>query len=406
MSLLRRVRLPLLVGVGLSQVGLLLSGAFAARALGVDGRGFLATAMLVPTLAAYVAAASSDALVATLVAQGASPRRTMATAVKVVALPVTVCAIAAAVITHVLLHDPFVDAAAALAVVSTAAVQLATGVFVGLGRDPLVATVQSVGPALYGAATLTAFLSGVTDFRVYAGLWAAAALIAAGLVTGLVVRVVPSAGQAPPSSREFRRRTYIGLFSSYSPLESFRADQIIVLAALGNPALGLYSVALALSNAAKLLGMVGSWTVPATARLEPADRLRRVAVVSIGIFVVGVVFSASFPVLVPLLFGQQFSEAGTVAVVLGIAGALFGVRKVLVESLRIVKREGRATVIELSATVVFVALAVYLASSAGILGVAVALAVAAALTVAGGWAQLLRARVDSPARPLELTKQA
>jgi hypothetical protein len=126
---LRRFRLPLLLGVGLAQGGLLLSGVFAARALGVDGRGWLATAMLVPTLAAYVAAASSDSLVATLVAQGVSARRAIDTAARVIAPLVFVCAVAAAAITHVLLHDLVVDAAAGVAVVSTAISQLSTGVF-------------------------------------------------------------------------------------------------------------------------------------------------------------------------------------------------------------------------------------------------------------------------------------
>ncbi len=171
-----------------------------------------------------------------------------------------------------------------------------------------------------------------------------------------------------------------GILSANSATDIVRPEQIALVLFLPSRALGLYVVALAITNLpyfiAKAVGLVA---FPAVARQGEPVAARRVAwrylwviAAVAGVIVVLLLLTAS--ILIPLFFGEEFRESVELAYIL-LGGAFFtAVRRVGAECMRGRGQPGAGTTAEIAAIVWLVGGLAILIPTVGLTGVATALA--------------------------------
>jgi O-antigen/teichoic acid export membrane protein len=171
-----------------------------------------------------------------------------------------------------------------------------------------------------------------------------------------------------------------GLLGYISPLESFRLDQAVIGLFLSPTALGLYVVAVSLTNLPRFLtqsvGMVAYPDVASTSDERESRLLTR--------RYVGIALAVSLAVVLPLefgadalihfFFGSDFASATSVARILLAGTVVLGVRRVLADGARGMGYPGLGTVAEMGSWFVLIPTIVLFPSALGLNGVALALA--------------------------------
>lgn len=350
----------LLFGPFGSQAAVLLTGIIVARALGVDGRGEVSIAMLIPTLASIVGGLSSSQLGAILALNNPSavvlPRLFRAT------IPITVTAsLGAAIAIQLILSELILSLACFFVSIALVPFGQTVGILRGRGMYWKAAVLQVANPAAYAAALVIVGLTHGLSVGSVVLSWVISTLVVSIVAVGIALsdRTVESGRSAAVGepweleASEIRRRGAKSLLSTYSPLESFRVDQLVAYMYFGAAGLGLYVTALAFSNVSKLGGQALSSIVPRNS-LRGAAYVRSRSLWSVvACIVAGLGASAIAPFLVVPLFGDEFEAAMPATFILCVAGGFMGARTVLVELFRLHNREGLATSGELSGVVVF-----------------------------------------------------
>ena len=377
----------LLAGVGA------LTGILAARILGVDGRGELAAIQLWPALIAAVAMLGlPEAIVYNSARDRDHSAQYVATAVLLAlaagglfvgvgygAMPVLLAGQSADIVSAARSYLVLVPIMAIAGLPYH--VLRGRGDFAGWNIVRMMPGTIWLA-VLIGAATL-GFASAQSVAAGYLG-----ALLILGFGTAyFVMRRVP--GSYVPSFGHVSPLLRFGLpsFSTTGPnLLAARLDQIVLVAFFTPTMLGLYVVAVGWAGAVTpLLSAIASVTFPRIAgitdtrvRNESFARAVRISVVAACVAVVPVALLA--PVMLPLLFGADFSRAVTASVLLTISAAVSGVNQVLEEGLRGIGRPASILLPQAAGLAATVMAMVVLLPSWGIEGASVA-AVAGTLTM-------------------------
>ena len=160
-------------------------------------------------------------------------------------------------------------------------------------------------------------------------------------VVYLVSRRIP--GPFWPKLFLCRKLLHYGLpsmVSSVPQMLNLRLDQMVMATFLPAQVLGLYMVAVAWGGATHpLMSAVGAVIFPRVAEQANPSRQREVFVQGIRMagvtsLVIAMPFLLVTPLVLPLVFGKQFSTAIPAALVLVVAGAIAGLNTVFEEGLR------------------------------------------------------------------------
>ena len=392
------MRGPLSLSLGVSFVIQALNagtGVLLARALGAEGRGELAAAIIWPSMLAGLGSLGlADA------ATFHAARQTAATAV------VAGSAVALAVIQSLV-----------LVAVGVLVVPLALS---GYGEEAARASFLYLFfiPLNLLTLALLGILNGLQRFRAFnalrllviacsaagiAGLWVGDHLtVLAATVVYLAANGLVLAGAALAVARSLDGRPSVdstvarGLWlyglkshtSSVPLIMNERLDQLLISVVLAPVQLGLYVVAVTLTSITSLIGSsVAMVSLPTIARLEdgPARRelaRRHISLTLIGSIVVTVPLVIAARPLIEILFGPAFSDAATAAQVLLAAAAVLATNRVLAAILKAVDRpleSGKAEVIGLLVTLAALAA---LLPRLGIVGAGIASLLAYAASLA------------------------
>ena len=366
----------------------MISGVIAARALGVEGRGTLAILWLIPLTLSLLGGIGIPQATTFFVAR----ERYNVRGVVMISARITLglgLLLAVAYSTGLLLaqSQAFSLGEGFLSVgliPMFLAQNLGTATLLGLKRYRAF-NVGRLVPSLMYALTAGGLL--VAD-RVSLAWFLAVVLLSWGLSAlitwALVLRNLPS-GPEPPqaTSGEIAKFGLKGVIGSVSPIDDVRVDQFVVGLLLDPRALGLYVAALAFCNLPRFVAQtIGTVSFP---RIASADSVPDAWVltersVRIGLIAVGCTVAALFltmPTLLPLMFGDDFSEAVSFGRILLLAAFFLSMQRLLTELARGLGHPGYGSITELINLAAFAAALVIFASPASNSGIATAVFVGA-----------------------------
>lgn len=392
----------MLVGAFAAQALLVMSGILSARILGPEGRGYLAFLVLAPVILATVGGLGLPQALTYWTAR--DPRGLPAVARAIA--PAYVIQLAGLTLINLVVFMLFVWPGPAEVVVSSVILLVATPAILttqyavaiaqGKQRFALASALLLLGPTLYVAGLLVLAVSGQGHLVPIAAAWSLAYACAAvvGLVVGL--RGLPAQTTATKSVglRQLLAFGLRGLPSIASPLQTLRLDQLAVWVLLGPVAMGLYVVALALTNLPLLLaifmgltisGKIAAHTDPHVASRSLGGMVAAVAAVSLTIAVLLGVFA---PGVISLVFGPEFVGAAGPTRILLLGAVAASVQRSIGDGLRAMGDPAASTLGEAVSWIALVPGMVILPAAMGLDGVAgaVALSYCAGLaTVALRW---------------------
>jgi len=393
----------ILAGV-FGQAVLVVTGVIVARALGPADRGYLAFLFLLESVVRQVGALGLPASTTYFVARN---RAHAYDVVRAMRAPALVQASALTVIQAILLWVLIADEPERVWVAGLITVALLPA---ALGTDYGLAQLQGQGRfrafnvfrmlpvGAYGVLVVFFFAidkAGIISITVAAVLSVVAFAAVILRVALRELRPAPSTEQ-PPSRRQIFRFGLKGYIGTLSPNETFRLDQAAVGLFLAPVDLGLYVVALSITNLPRFIAQsIGAIAFPRAA--HDVDGRRTMwrftgftAVVSAAIVVPLGLAAGS---LVPFFFGAEFADSVTVARILLVGAFFYAVRRVLMDGARGIGAPGIGSIAELASWVSLVLLLAILMPPFDLLGVAAAIALSSALSLAVLVVALLCARV-------------
>jgi len=371
-----------------SQLALVLGGVLAARALGAQDRGYFALILLVPHIISQIGNFGLPLAATYYIARDRSTTRHILNAL---ALPVVAQAIIGSFVQAgalILLFSDEPDIVRTAAVLSLAilpgmlALQYGLAVLQGQQRFRAFNILRTLPTIVWALGVLVVFTTTAHTLVEIVAVHASALLVVGGtsVVTALLHVPRVSSDALGPSRRAMLRFGVRGLLGYISPLESFRLDQAVIGLFLSPTALGLYVVAVSLTNLPRFLtqsvGMVAYPDVASTSDERESRLLTR--------RYVGIALAVSLAVVLPLefgadalihfFFGSDFASATSVARILLAGTVVLGVRRVLADGARGMGYPGLGTVAEMGSWFVLIPTIVLFPSALGLNGVALALA--------------------------------
>jgi O-antigen/teichoic acid export membrane protein len=378
------------IGAGLAiQVMLVVTGPFVSRLLGPAGRGDLAALMIWPTVLIQLGGLGIPAAVTYFLSRGTERRETIHLGLRYAAAQtVALTLIQVLVVIAVFAGRSAEVHEAALISIAVIPGMLAReyGLAVLQARASLAwySALQLLPIVLYMAAVVVLFVASAGLVAVVIA-WVGTT-VSIGLATfAFAVKRIealgpPVPGQASPGGREMFWFGLRGILSANSATDIVRPDQLALALFLPSRALGLYVVALAITNLPYFIAKaIGIAAFPAVARQSDPAVARRVAwrylwamIGSAGVIVATLFALASF--LIPFFFGQEFRESVELSYIL-LAGAFFtAVRRVGAECMRGRGHPGAGTTAEIVAVVWLLATLAVLLPFVGVTGAAIGLA--------------------------------
>ncbi|MPZ21994.1 MAG: oligosaccharide flippase family protein [Dehalococcoidia bacterium] len=353
---------------------LVVSGALAARLLGIEDRGQLALLALFPAVLAQIGGLGLPAAATYFIA------RERSAAPLVARLLIAPALIQALILT--VLHAAIVmvlwpgDGPALLTlplVPALLAAQYALSIIQGQGRLRTFNIARLLPVATYAVAMAIAFALSPADLGAIIAFWVAANVAAA--LIGVRLALVGLGPVRELSAASVDRRQLIsfgvkGFLGWASPLEAFRLDQAAVGLFLSPASLGLYVVASAWTNLPRFVAQgIGQVAYPHIAsRPTPGAALgslwRFFAVTTTACAAVVVVLELVVGSLLPLFFGSEFEDAVGIARLLLVAALFQSARRILGDGARGAGRPQLASIAEISSWI-FLLPALAAASTAG-----------------------------------------
>ena len=347
------------------QAFLAISGVAVARMLGVEDRGNFALLVLIPSILTQAGGLGLSTAATYYLANAGYDSAEILRAVWRPAIALTAVLVPMQLLLVLLLFQGDAPVAEVITLAATPGFfffMYGVAFLQGLREFRLFNLVRVVPVTVYSASMLFLFLTGEGSLAVIASVWAIG-VVATGLVALFVgTRHVLSAGGTGSrvvSSRRLLSFGLRGLLGSTYPVDTFQLDQAVVGLFMSPPVLGLYVVAVALTNLPRFVGQsVGMVAYPTVANirdpLEGRRRLRRLVILTIAVSlaVVGVV-EVTAGWLVPFLFGREFDGAVSLVRILIVASSLTAVRRVLTEGARGRGEPGIGSIAELASWTVF-----------------------------------------------------
>ncbi len=393
----------------LSQGILVVSGVVIARSLGPENRGYFALVTLVPMVIAEVGNLGLPTAMTYEIARGVDARQ-VTRKLRPVFMTQVACAsvLTAAILYAITRGDPRSVATAALiavaAVPATLTLRYSLALLQGLQRFTAFNLLR-VAPATLNSAVL--FLLWMFHSATLVPITLAYTLttIAAACVALSVARRAGNAesrlGPEPARLSTLIRFGVTGFLGVSSPLETFRLDQATVGLFLTAQGLGLYVIAISVTNlprfVAQSVGMVAYPDIAAAPRSEARRRTFRfmgIAAVTSGLTVLGLEIAAGR--LIPFFFGSTYADAVLPARILLVSALLLGVRRVLGDCARGAGRPVVGSAAEAASWVALIPALAFLAPTHGIVGVAWAVFAASCVSAVTAvvFAFAPRARLD------------
>jgi O-antigen/teichoic acid export membrane protein len=352
---------------GIAQLAILVSGVLAARMLGVEDRGRLALFWVIGLVATQIIMLGLPLAGTYWIARCAENARRFMRAIWVPAvLQAGLVTVVAASAVLLVFDDAGSDVEAA-GLITVAALpfivgqQYALAILLGQHRYRTFNLCRVLPLAAYSLALVGLLLSGHDDLTEIALCWAISAIVASIATVAVTRAGLPSeegAAEPLPRRRKMLGFGLRGLLGSSSPSDTFQLDQAVVGLMISPAALGLYVVAVAFTNLPRLisqnLGLVASPQVAHERDGEDTWRaVWRFAALSLALCgIVVAALEALTGVLVPLLFGEEFSGAVSLTRILLLAALLAGIRRTLSDAVRGAGHPGAGAVAEATAWVV------------------------------------------------------
>jgi O-antigen/teichoic acid export membrane protein len=381
--------LAMIVAVA-SQLALAISGIVSARLLGVEGRGHFALLVLIPALLSQLGNLGLPLAATYYIASAGATTRAVC---RRLAVPV-LCQCAALMATHACIvmglsgSKPVAFRIAATLTLPVAPLlllqQYGLAVLQGERRFALLNALR-LAPSIAAALALgVVYLAFVPTLEIVTLFWVIGLMVVCGATVlaaaGWARRHDPSA--PPPRLGSLTRYGLKAVLGATAPIETFRVDQIVVGLLLTPAALGLYVVALALTNLPRFLAVgLGTVAYPAIAAAREEERRRlTVKFLSLGVVVccgVAAVLGWFAPQAITFLFGRQYEAATPLAQILLVASALASCRRILADCAR---GGGRPAADSVAEGIAWLSLAsgIYMLVGKGIVGVSLALVLSAA----------------------------
>jgi O-antigen/teichoic acid export membrane protein len=376
----------------LAQLGLVVSGIIAARALGPSDRGYLAAFQAIAVAGSFILALGVPVAIAYYVAHDERiARGSVLSLRKLITIQVFASILIPAVVFLVAFADDPVHAreAAWLTLPMTAALLVAmyaTSYLQGLQRFLAYNLFRTIAIPIYGATLVVMVILGIDELVDFAVAYTV--IVTAVAVIGVVVvwRWLPPEGGEGVPTRKFLNFGLKGQIGSVSPLEVFQVDYLVVGALAGPYWLGLYAGAVAFTNLPRFVAQgIGVVAFPRVAAARGTDHAVKSALDAVALttaFAAAVVIFLEVIVgwLIPFLFGDDFTRSVPLARVLLISALLLSVRRVVGDVMRGGGAPLPSTSAEVLSWVVYGALVVPLVHRHGALGAAWAMTAAAAVS--------------------------
>jgi O-antigen/teichoic acid export membrane protein len=344
------------------QASLVVSGVLSARLLGPDFRGHLALATLLPGVVAVVALLGLPNAVVYFTARDRQGARGVVASSLVVAVPMILIAELAHLALFWLLFAGDTGGIRAavsptLLIVPALVIHfLAVAHLQGTSRYHAMNVLRVAPFFLYAAGVAVCFALRARSLELVVWSYALAYAIIAIASFAILRRTLSTldttvARTSPRALLGFGAR---GLAVGLSPIESFRADQLLVGAAMPAAALGYYSVATAFSVFPRLvtqsLGLIAGAEVAGDRDLARSQASARgfllTATLLVGFTVAAI--EILLPLLIPWLFGDAFRPALTCARLLVAGAGLLGLRRFVTDLIRGLGRPGAESIAELT----------------------------------------------------------
>jgi O-antigen/teichoic acid export membrane protein len=376
----------------LAQLGLVVSGIIAARALGPSDRGYLAAFQAIAVAGSFIIALGVPVAIAYYVAHDERIARGSVLKLRklLIAQLFASVLIPAAVFLIAFADDPVhAREAAWLTLPMTAALMVAmyaTSYLQGMQRFLAYNLLRTIAIPIYGAALIVMVIIGLDELVDFAVAYTVIVSAVAVFAVVFVWRWLPPEGGEPISARKFLTFGLKGQIGSVSPLEVFQVDYLVVGALAGPYWLGLYAGAVAFTNLPRFVAMgIGVVAFPRVAAARGTDHAVRSALDAVGLITAFAAFVVIFLELIvgwliPFLFGDDFAASVPIARVLLISALLLSVRRVIGDVMRGGGAPLPSTSAEVISWVVYGALAVPLVHHHGALGAAWAMTAAAAVS--------------------------
>lgn len=195
----------------------------------------------------------------------------------------------------------------------------------------------------------------------------------------MVFRNLPSSPEpVHTSTGEVARFGLRGVIGSVSPIDDVRVDQIMVGLLMDARALGLYVTALAFCNLPRFIAQSIGWVsfprIASAATLSDSWKLagRAFRVGTVAITGCVAILIVAMPFLLPLLFGEEFSDAIPIGRILLAAALFLSIHRLLTELARGLGHPGYGSITELVNLAVFLLAVAILATPASTSGIALA----------------------------------
>jgi len=378
----------ILTGIA-GQTVLVISGILVARALGPEGRGYLALLVVFPVILSQLGSLGLPQAATYFIAMNRDDARLVYNRLKV---PVLGQALVLVIIHFVIIflyvrHKPeevILAGYLSLAIIpGMLAQQYGLAVLQGCQMYRPFNVMRLMPATMYAILILSIFLAQVAFLPSIAFVWVCSyimvGLFTAYFATFKVLRLDENKNDTrSPSLPQLFKFGLKGLLGTVSPMQNFRLDQLVAGLFLSPAALGLYVVGQAFTNIVRFIaqsaGMVEYPAVAADANNNTAKQL--IWRFFIGISVMNGVIVLALIVLMPILviffFGKAFSGSIPIARLLLLGAYFDSLRRILVEGMRGMGRPEVSTWAELSMYPLFAILAPILISHHGLIGLAVA----------------------------------
>jgi O-antigen/teichoic acid export membrane protein/O-antigen ligase len=371
------------------QLIVIVSGVLVARSLGPEDRGYLALLVVVSGVFALAGTLGLPSAVTYYIARDPADARRIASSLAWVGVLQVgaVLVLQAAALAVLVASDPQdVRVAAAISLfLPPGILALSFGIAILQGQRRFTAfnLLRILPSTAYVVGVVIVYALNATSLVLFMALWAAVNLIGGFFALAFAVRGLPKHAEKEPSPSRGQMVKFglKALLGSLSPVDVVRLDQAVVGLFLSPVALGYYVVAQAFSLLPRVVAAsVGMVAYPQVA----AERDRRAArramwkFFFLGLTLSGLVVVALELVageLISLLFGEDFTEATTIAQILLLASLFMAGRRVLTDGVNGLGHPGYGTIAEVTSWILLLPAVAILLPWFGAEGVALALAV-------------------------------
>ena len=371
------------------QLIVIVSGVLVARSLGPEDRGYLALLIVVSGVFGLAGTLGLPSAVTYYIARDPAQARRIASSLAWVGVLQVgvVFVLQAAALTALVASDPQnVRVAAVISLLlppGILALSFGVAILQGQRRFTAFNLLRILPSTAYVAGVVIVYALNATSLVLFMVLWAAVNLIGGFFALAFAVRGLPKHAEKEPdpSRGQMVKFGLKALLGSLSPVDVVRLDQAVVGLFLSPVALGYYVVAQAFSLLPRVVAAsVGMVAYPQVAAERDRHTARRAMwkFFFLGLTLSGLVVVALELVageLISLLFGDDFTEATTIAQILLLASLFMAGRRVLTDGVNGLGYPGYGTIAEVTSWILLLPGLAILLPWFGAEGVALALAV-------------------------------